>query len=113
MTKQLPLFRRQQQEKSLADMVGLLDESGGWITGRHLQTLLRLSERKIRQLAQLSDGLIITGNSGYKHIALATVAEIEECLGRLESQAGEMHRRAITIRRRYHGRNTRPREETA
>ena len=106
--EQLELFRQRREQERLAQMERTLATLGAWVKGNALQVYLGLNERKIRQLAELSDGRIITGNKGYKLIGNATIEEIGECTGRLKSQARQMLRRAIRIERRFHKRNTQP-----
>lgn len=72
------------------------------IFGRHLAVALRLGknwDRKLRALANAANAkgvLVCTGDRGY--FIAASFDEVEETIGRLESQALDMLKRIKTIR---------------
>jgi hypothetical protein len=82
----------------------LFEAGAAWITARELAASLDLTDRKIRQLAEHSDGLIISGPGcpGYRHLHHCTADQLREVADRLNSQARSMMRRSIRIRRRAH-----------
>jgi len=82
----------------------LLEAGPIWITAKELATSLDLTDRKVRQLAEHSDGLIISGPGcpGYRHLHHCTADQLREVADRLNSQARSMMRRSIRIRRRAH-----------
>jgi DNA adenine methylase len=59
-------------------------------------------KRQLRELANASDGKIISGQRGYRHIRHATLEEIEHAANWLEHQAVQMGERARSIRRLRH-----------
>lgn len=82
----------------------LLEAGPVWITARELAATLDLTDRKVRQLAEHSDGLIVSGPGcpGYRHLNHCTADQLREVADRLNSQARAMMRRSIRIRRRAH-----------
>lgn len=60
------------------------------------------NDRALRNLANASEGQIISGNRGYKLTRLATLEEISECTDRIRSQADRMIARSLEISRVYH-----------
>jgi hypothetical protein len=92
---------------SVQTVIALLDQEKAWLKADEL--LVKLGEiptetnkRKIRKLASSSNGLIISGKPGYKHIRHSTIEEIEHAANWLEHQAVEMGDRARAIRRMRH-----------
>lgn len=82
----------------------LLLAGNRWVNSKELSSQLNFNERKIRQLAEHSDGIIISGPGcpGYKHINCCTSDQIREVSNRLKSQAKSMLRRSIRLRNRAH-----------
>jgi hypothetical protein len=77
----------------------------GWLTSKQIFAEIALEERKLRAIAEHSDGRILSGPGcpGYKLFTGSTeIAEADLCAGRIESQARKMIGRAIAIRRRLH-----------
>jgi hypothetical protein len=76
----------------------------GFHTAATLAAALHLSDRKIRQLAEASDGLVISGpgSPGYCHLYHCDPATIGHIADTLRSQARNMLRRSIRIRVRAH-----------
>jgi hypothetical protein len=83
-------------------LVRLLAAAGTWLTAEEITQQLSWTDRKIRKLASHSDGLIISGNSGYKHTRHATPDEFQEFFGRMTSQGKEMLRRAFKAKKVHH-----------
>lgn len=73
-----------------------------WTCAKTLWALYAVDERTLRQIAADSDGFIISGQRGYKHISHATTDEIDHAANWLEAQAKKMATRAQSIRRRAH-----------
>lgn len=89
----------------VARLVSHLQRAGEtWLTARQLAAALSLTDRKIRSLAEHSDGLIVSGPGcpGYRHLHHCSPVILDEVANRLKSQAKAMLRRSITIRRRAH-----------
>ena len=89
------------------DVIGLaqwLAERPGWHTAREIAAALELPDRRVRQLAEHSHGLIVSGpgTPGYQHASHCTAEEISHTAETLVSQAKRMIRRAIEIRRKAH-----------
>lgn len=75
----------------------------GWVFARTLQSELGLSDRKIRSIAESSDGAIISGQKGYRLLdASVPIEDVDHAASWLESQSRQMANRARAIRRRYH-----------
>lgn len=101
--KQLDLFNPDQKaaETDVECLVNMI-HGRGWFTAAALTYRTTWSDRKIRATASDSNGIIISGQRGYCHIADATIAEIDEAAAWLESQAKCMADRATAIRRQRH-----------
>jgi hypothetical protein len=83
-------------------VVGYL-KGQGWVKGGTIMAALDLDERRIRAIAEASDGLIISGpgSPGYRLLTGAgDLREVDEAANRLESQANRMLLRAESLRRR-------------
>lgn len=85
-------------------LVSFLHRFPGFHTARQLSAALDLSDRKIRQLAEASDGIIISGpgSPGYCHIKHCSAEKLSHIADTLRSQARSMLARSIRIRRRAH-----------
>lgn len=81
-----------------------LSNNPGFHTAKQLSAALAINDRKIRQLAEASDGLIISGpgSPGYCHLYHATAKQIEHTAEQLRSQARRMIARYIRIKKRAH-----------
>lgn len=55
------------------------------------------TDRRLRKLAEHSEGRIISGQNGYKLTRLATRDECAMCINTLNSQAAKMKHRALQI----------------
>jgi Tfp pilus assembly protein PilN len=64
------------------------------------------SDRRVRCLASLSEGCIISGQAGYRLTIEATISEVQHAANWLRHQATEMHHRALEIDRVYHRKQT-------
>lgn len=76
----------------------------GWMSARQISAELGWSDRKIRAVANASEGQVISGQSGYRLAREASMDEIQHAAGWLEHQAREMGRRAGQIRSAAHAR---------
>ena len=76
----------------------------GFHTAAVLAQALNLSDRKIRQLAEAADGLIVSGpgSPGYCHLHHCPAEQIAHIAEKLISQGKAMIRRALKTRRRAH-----------
>jgi len=85
-------------------LVNHLRNHPGFHTAAMLSVALDLSDRKIRQLAESSDGLIISGpgSPGYCHLNHCPTETLSHIVNTLRSQARSMIGRSIRIRRRAH-----------
>jgi hypothetical protein len=105
---QFELFPPAPPDKDVSFLVGLLETRSRWLTAAEVSRIVHdhtgadWPDRLIRQLAQASDGQIISGQRGYKHIDHATLEEATHAAAWLESQARQMADRACAIRRRLH-----------
>lgn len=76
----------------------------GFHTAKNIAEELELTDRKIRQLAEASDGMIVSGpgSPGYCHIHHCPSETLSHIADMLRSQARSMIARSIRIRRRAH-----------
>jgi hypothetical protein len=77
----------------------------GWQTARQIEAGLGIDERRLRAIAEHSDGQILSGPGcpGYRLFdGESTLDDASRAANRLISQARKMMRRAITIRNRAH-----------
>jgi hypothetical protein len=81
-----------------------LSNNPGFHTARVLSAALDLTDRQIRQLAEASDGLIVSGpgSPGYCHLYHCPAETIAHITDTLRSQARRMISRSIRIRKRAH-----------
>lgn len=88
----------------LKTLIAYLRGKQDWTTAKKISEDLPFTDRKIRNLASQSDGLILSGPGcpGYKHILNADPKEIGEVVERLKHQADAMLSRAIRIQNTYH-----------
>lgn len=91
----------------LATLIGLLAARKDWTPAYDLLIWLDVQptesrRRWLRNLAANSDGLIISGQHGYRHISHATPDEVAHAANWLEHQATTMGQRARAIRRCFH-----------
>lgn len=86
-------------------LLDFLTSNPGFHTAAELSAALTLGDREIRQLAEASDGLVISGpgSPGYCHLYHCDPKTIGRIADRLKSQAERMLERSIRIRRRAHG----------
>jgi hypothetical protein len=76
-----------------------------WTKAAQIDAELGINERKVRAIAEHSDGRILSGPGcpGYKLFdGAASIADADRAASQLESQARKMLKRAGTIRRRFH-----------
>ena len=92
---------------SLDHLVEYLDSIKRWVTAGELLEIpifyspnTESSRRWLRNLAANSDGQILSGQRGYRHIRHATPDEIDHAANWLEHQAQTMGHRARSIRAR-------------
>jgi len=85
-------------------LLAWLSAHPGFHTAAKLATALGLSDRKIRQLAEAADGLIVSGpgSPGYCHLYHCPAEQISHIAEKLISQGKAMIRRALRTRRRAH-----------
>jgi len=91
-------------EADVERMVDLLQRVSGWMAADTLAASLALGhgesgKRRVRALASVADGRVISGQAGYKATSSATLEEIAHAVAWLRSQAYEMSHRADQIER--------------
>ena len=76
----------------------------GFHTAREISQALNMTDRKIRQIAEASDGLVVSGpgSPGYCHLHHCPAERIAHIADTLRSQARAMLARSIRLRRRAH-----------
>ena len=75
---------------------------GNWRTRSDICASLSMDERSIREAGENSDGQIIFGQEGMKHIRHATADEVKACVNTLYGVARCQIERAKAVERRYH-----------
>jgi len=85
-------------------LVSWLQDNPGFHTAAILSRMLNLSDRKLRQLAQASDGIIISGpgSPGYCHLDHCPTESLRHISRTLFSQGKAMIRRSFRMRRQAH-----------
>lgn len=94
-------------EVSVAEVDALCDHlrNRGWLTAKQLAAELGLDDRKIRAIAEHSDGRILSGPGcpGYKLFdGSASLDDARRAANALQSQGNRMLYRAKSIWTRYH-----------
>ena len=98
------LCREAKKPPRLPEFYNYLAARGGWVTARQIRSELGLHDRVCRELAEESEGQILSGQEGYKLTRLATPEECDRAAAWLKSQGRKMLRRAIRIQRVHHQR---------
>ena len=85
-------------------LLAWLSAHPGFHTAAIIARALDLSDRRVRQLAEAADGLIVSGpgSPGYCHLYHCDTLMISHIADKLVSQGKAMIRRAIRTRRRAH-----------
>jgi hypothetical protein len=103
---QLSLFEERKQ-RSLSDdvertVVSLMHTYSEWVTAATLSQMTGFNIRRLREVANASQGRIISGQKGYCLLKRANPDEIRHAANWLESQGREMIKRAERIRKLAH-----------
>ncbi len=98
------LFSRRADQDAAAryfkPVLAYLTQAKGWRLRREIcAEFPELTDRVVREIAANSQGQILSGQSGYILITYATKAEMDHAEGWLRSQAREMLKRVIAIRK--------------
>jgi hypothetical protein len=85
-------------------LLAWLSANPGFHTAAEIAKALSLTDRKVRQLAESADGLIVSGpgSPGYCHLYHCPTQQIDHIAEKLISQGKAMIRRALRTRRRAH-----------
>lgn len=85
-------------------LTAYLLKNPGFHTAKQLAEALAYTDRKIRQLAEASNGPIISGpgSPGYCHVRHCPVEQVNHITSKAISQAKKMIRRALKSRRTAH-----------
>lgn len=98
-------FNQAPAEQEIERLVSYLLEAGDqWLTASEIAKALGIGDRKVRKLAEHSQGRIVSapGCPGYRHIKHTTTEQIADIRSRLTSQAKAMIQRSIRIGRLAH-----------
>lgn len=88
--------------EELAAMVDFL-RGKGWLKAAEIEAAVAVGDRKMRSLAEYSEGQILSGQQGYRLLDRSTpIEEVDRAATWLESQGKKMLLRGAAIRRRYH-----------
>jgi hypothetical protein len=86
-------------------LVLLLNNRNKWMTAKQCCKLLNQPMprglRTVRSMAEHSQGRVISGQEGYKHVIWATVDDLCHATAKLRSQAAKMNKRANQIERQW------------
>lgn len=90
--------------EAVAGLLVFLGTREGWTTAREIRAELGHDDRRLRHLAAISGGLVVSGPGcpGYRHVLNCTAEEVRATAARLEAQAEKMGRRARSIRAAAH-----------
>lgn len=91
-------------DAEVSDVCAWLD-GRGWVKAAEICSAFAMSDRKVRAIAEASDGRILSGpgSPGYRLFTGTTeIEEADRCASQIESQARRMFARAVSIRRRFH-----------
>lgn len=98
-------------DPNIAYLVAIL-QGRDWTTAKEIielvfsATQVRWHDRKVRELAAASRGVVIGGQRGYKLQEMATSEEYNHWRNWMSSQADEMKRRVIEADRIFYARKT-------
>lgn len=74
-----------------------------WIKARQIEEEIEIDDRRMRVIAERSDGRILSSHKGYRLFDPSTsIEEAERAANRLISQGKKMIQRGVAIRRRFH-----------
>ncbi len=75
----------------------------GWVTRKRIEAETEMSERLVRELAEQSDGRILSGQKGYRLLdRTATIDDVQHSANWLISQGRKMERRGLRKLARFH-----------
>ncbi len=112
----MELFGRRKPKDVEAEVERLCEylyNAGCWRTRSDICAALFMDERAMRECGEASDGRIIFGQRGMKHIRRATPEEVRECINNLYSRAAKQMERAKAIERLFHKYGYTPQEAMA
>lgn len=98
-------FRMPGPEVEPAEIAAMVDflRGKGWMKAAEIEAAANVSDRKMRVIAEHSDGRIISGQMGYRLLDQSTpIEEVDRAASWLESQGKKMLLRGAAIRRYYH-----------
>lgn len=93
-----------QDADALLALLSYLHARPGFSTAAVIAKALGVTDRKVRQLAEAADGLIVSGpgSPGYCHLHHCPADRIAHLTETLISQGKQMIKRALKTRRRAH-----------
>ena len=102
---ELPLYDSGEREVPAEDVTFIQRflAGQGWIRAKAFPP--GWNERRIRAAANASEGLVISGQKGYRLTLEATIEEARKASAWLRHQATAMTQRAVEIERVYHRRS--------
>jgi hypothetical protein len=75
----------------------------GWVVCKRIEAETEMSERLVRELAELSDGRILSGQKGYRLLdKSATIEDVQHSANWLISQGRKMEARGVRQLARFH-----------
>lgn len=75
----------------------------GWIRAKEIEAQIEIDDRRMRVIAEKSEGRILSGQKGYRLFdASVPVEEADHAANWLIAQGKKMIRRGVAIRRRFH-----------
>jgi hypothetical protein len=75
----------------------------GWVKAKEIEAQIEVDDRRMRVIAEVADGRIISGQKGYKLFDRSTpIGEADEAACRIEAMCKKGLLHAAAIRRRIH-----------
>lgn len=95
-------------QRDLINLLSFLRMRADWVRAKEISVLKGWDERRIRDLANLSKGEIISGQRGYLYTRSATKEEFDHFQNWMLSQAKQMIRRTIDAKKIFYAPSQKP-----
>lgn len=89
-------------QRDLASLLGFLKLRTGWFSAAEISVIKGWDDRRIRHLASIAGGQIMSGQRGYIYTRHASPEEFTHFYNQMLSQAKKMITRIIATRKVFH-----------